>query len=528
MNSAISKYGVGAKQAGMFLADRIGIFTRSEELPEEDKQYSEFAMSMKRMDELEEKGQGGDTYKGKVIHHPDLEFKREAGTTRVFGDESELRERSCDVIENIFNRFRKWPHWTILVLSDVRDDIYRALQHDSQPLRQVIVPTAAEMYHFYVHGVGGKLEEGTGFNQAMINGKDLNVEICFSHYQANGERIYEQDLKKLPISQDLIAKMMSYSCGGGGYGGGKNLVFEMTFGNSKSHDLAKKHGHFPVVGVLYYYPFRGGEETNPVEDESLSEEEKKKIKDGLTSLDDIDPGDLPAQREHKIFKIFWNGRLIPLTRCNLFNIPRAFKHHRIQGLIFLNETFLPSRNKLTFDMELEKILKQNGEINFRDPQTCLLQKGNPEKRVVKWVSACAKFDETVQWGQKMGEDEDLFKSVELLLPPNYGQNFKKPSEIPKEIPKKVQLQSNDVVRTRQGELARIMYFKKPQKGARYVVGVSTSSRTQSIVFFFCHSMLGHSFAFRVASLPVLLAYLLLAAVITLVYRSKSCRNPITL
>lgn len=488
VNSAISKYGVGAKQAGFFLADRVGIFTRSE--LDQGKQYSEFVMSKKRMDELEDKGQSSDTYKGKVIHHPTLEFERQAGITSVFGDELELEESSCSVIENIFNRIaREHRHWTILVLSDVHDYIMKALQEDeSHALKSAIVPTIAQTYHFYVHGFRGKFHQGTGYNPNVIReDTDINVEISFSHYQSNGELVYQQDLANLDINQDLIAKMMSYSCGGSSYKDGKNLVFELNFKNSKNRESVAKHGEFPVVGVLYYYPFISGEETNPLK--VIDDDKEGEGNDGKTATE---TADLPSQRGHPMFKVFWNGRLVPLESLKymrkLFKIPRTSQEylHRIQGLIFLNETFAPSRNKLHFNMALDKSLEECGEITFRDPETTKILKSDAFQ---KWVSDCKDYDQQVNWFKPKDGNSNLFQSIEMLLPPNYGHDWKEP--MPKEIPKEVKLKSNDVMKKRNKQLVRIIHFKKPMGKDRFVVGVSLNFWSSFVFgYFYFHALWG--------------------------------------
>uniref|UniRef100_A0A8C8GSE6 SMC hinge domain-containing protein n=1 Tax=Oncorhynchus tshawytscha TaxID=74940 RepID=A0A8C8GSE6_ONCTS len=153
-----------------------------------------------------------------------------------------------------------------------------------------------------------------------------------------------------------------------------------------------------VEGVLRYHPFLYDRETYP--------EDPYAIPGNLATEEDDDSIVLnQARGKRPIFECFWNGRLIPYTTVSEFDwcawpkktgtVP-AECYSRFSGVLFTNDRFQVSTNKLTF-MDLELQLK-NKETLFTRIVNGQEQRVKIHKEFHQWLKTChEKWDKQVKF-----------------------------------------------------------------------------------------------------------------------------------
>uniref|UniRef100_A0A8C7KF36 Structural maintenance of chromosomes flexible hinge domain containing 1 n=1 Tax=Oncorhynchus kisutch TaxID=8019 RepID=A0A8C7KF36_ONCKI len=148
-----------------------------------------------------------------------------------------------------------------------------------------------------------------------------------------------------------------------------------------------------VEGVLRYHPFLYDRETYPEDPYSC----KEKDDDSIVMNQ--------ARGKRPIFECFWNGRLIPYTTVSEFDwcawpkktgtVP-AECYSRFSGVLFTNDRFQVSTNKLTF-MDLELQLK-NKETLFTRIVNGQEQRVKIHKEFHQWLKTChEKWDKQVKF-----------------------------------------------------------------------------------------------------------------------------------
>ncbi|XP_063768798.1 structural maintenance of chromosomes flexible hinge domain-containing protein 1 isoform X2 [Eleginops maclovinus] len=150
-----------------------------------------------------------------------------------------------------------------------------------------------------------------------------------------------------------------------------------------------------VEGLIRYHPFLYDKETYPEEPDAGQEEDDA----------DNEPGAQHQKiRKRPIFDCFWNGRLIPYTTVSEFDWCDQSKgakelaecYNRISGVLFTDDKFPVSTNKLTF-MELELKLKQKDTF-FTRIVNGQKQRGPIQKEFTQWLKNChEKYDKQVKF-----------------------------------------------------------------------------------------------------------------------------------
>ncbi|KAK2176980.1 hypothetical protein NP493_627g01018 [Ridgeia piscesae] len=112
-----------------------------------------------------------------------------------------------------------------------------------------------------------------------------------------------------------------------------------------------------VEGVLRYHPFLYDHETYPSDANDLRAEADPEDDHDYAASDVR-----PARGRRPIFECYWNGRLIPYSFIDEFDwcsVPKKNKgvplecYNRVSGVLWTNDKFQVSTNKLTFiDLEL--------------------------------------------------------------------------------------------------------------------------------------------------------------------------------
>uniref|UniRef100_A0A8C7RL36 Structural maintenance of chromosomes flexible hinge domain containing 1 n=1 Tax=Oncorhynchus mykiss TaxID=8022 RepID=A0A8C7RL36_ONCMY len=172
---------------------------------------------------------------------------------------------------------------------------------------------------------------------------------------------------------------------------GKDICSPTACEKSWSNDCTYVDGI--VEGILRYHPFLYDRETYPEDPYSCKEKDDDSI-----VLNQ-------ARGKRPIFECFWNGRLIPYTTVSEFDwcawpkktgtVP-AECYSRFSGVLFTNDRFQVSTNKLTF-MDLELQLK-NKETLFTRIVNGQEQRVKIHKEFHQWLKTChEKWDKQVKF-----------------------------------------------------------------------------------------------------------------------------------
>ncbi|XP_062850084.1 structural maintenance of chromosomes flexible hinge domain-containing protein 1 isoform X2 [Trichomycterus rosablanca] len=278
------------------------------------------------------------------------------------------------------------------------------------------------IYHYYVHGA-----YGNNMRNQRSDNSDLNIDIQVSLLDRASRPARQLNLRE--IDNDMQTLYINSS------------VSEFEFKASKGADAT-------VEGLLRYHPFLYDRETYPEDPYSATSAVE----------DDEDCIVLHAEGRGKrpIFECFWNGRLIPYSSVNEFEWCTKPKkegalpfecYNRISGVLFTNDHFKVSTNKLTFiDLELQLCDK---ETIFTKVVNGQKQRVNIKNAFLNWLKDCheqhdkqVKFlgfkgvttrtdvqtkrqqspwaqYESIKWGSKTYKTSQLIKTVRTV-PVLYG------------------------------------------------------------------------------------------------------------
>uniref|UniRef100_A0A8C5HI47 SMC hinge domain-containing protein n=1 Tax=Gouania willdenowi TaxID=441366 RepID=A0A8C5HI47_GOUWI len=148
-----------------------------------------------------------------------------------------------------------------------------------------------------------------------------------------------------------------------------------------------------VEGIIRYHPFLYDKETYPKEPNAAQDYD-----DDFQALS-------RARGKRPIFDCFWNGRLIPSTTVSEFKwcscpvrdapVP-AECYSRISGVLFTDDAFKVTQNKLTF-MDLDLQLKNKDTI-FTTAVNGQNVRGSIEREFTQWLTKCHQnFDKQVKF-----------------------------------------------------------------------------------------------------------------------------------
>ncbi|XP_055997294.1 structural maintenance of chromosomes flexible hinge domain-containing protein 1-like isoform X2 [Ostrea edulis] len=167
---------------------------------------------------------------------------------------------------------------------------------------------------------------------------------------------------------------------------------------------ATTEGSGVVEGIIRYHPFMYDSETYPSDINDPRVEPDFDEHDYAVNVK-------PARGRRPIFECYWNGRLIPYTSIEEFDWcsePKKSRAiatecwNRISGVLFTNDNFQVSTNKLTF-LDLEMRLREKSTIfsrivNGQEKRTSV------EKEFLNWLKDCHEQHDkqihfTGYWGQ---------------------------------------------------------------------------------------------------------------------------------
>ncbi|XP_078492446.1 structural maintenance of chromosomes flexible hinge domain-containing protein 1-like isoform X3 [Ciona intestinalis] len=344
LNSDISWFGVGGKQAIFFIGNSTRIITKQTNSCD----VHEFTMSK---NEFKRKEKNKEAIFAGYIRN------------RTFGDSSHI-PHSDEVIRDFINSEND-DSFTRVIVSGISENHTHFMKHGFDVWNRQL----AHIYHYYIHGPEGNTSMSR--NRKNIGVSDVNIMVTLHE---NGEKILSTNLRD--IEDDLETKYIRTSAN----------TFEF---------VAKSDGENGgiVEGMIRYHPFLYDRETYPID----STQESSAEYDGT--------GEPPGRGRRPIFECYWNGRLIPYTFIDDFDwckIPRKQAallgdcFYRISGCLFSNDKFQVSTNKLTF-IDLDSKLKDRNTI-FNHMVLGEEQNGQINRHFVDWLKEChEKHDKQVKF-----------------------------------------------------------------------------------------------------------------------------------
>jgi len=382
LNSQLSFFGVGSKNASFFLGDEVTIVTHTagDELVHELRIDSKELLS--RWQENAET-----TYQSTIVH-------------RQLGDESTLASVGVPHVEPL----RAWVEaeraqgadasFTRIIISRLTKPVFLACSSPSG--MEQLGRELAHVFHYYIHGENGNmLRPGSSGPNSPRGGElpSFQPEMVLEKWQAN-EPCVPMPLRSVQddFETQLIraaASMFTFTM--------RIPVEVLRAARARASDAMPAHTEedATVFGVLRYYPCLSGQETMP--HDAASGRRAREVRRAArrasangsgpaaaalasdSEADDEDDDEAWAENAGEeggplggMFETFWQGRLIPDTMApalpfikNVFSKSRSAQDkdelpdevsRRLRGQLFFGPALLPTRNKLSFRDHLPNLL----------------------------------------------------------------------------------------------------------------------------------------------------------------------------
>ncbi|XP_028825621.1 structural maintenance of chromosomes flexible hinge domain-containing protein 1 [Denticeps clupeoides] len=348
LNSDISYFGVGGKQAVFYIGQSVRIITKPIGSPD----VHEFVMSKEDFERKERNKE--EIYCGFIRN-------------RKPGDGSHVTSEEERFLHSIIAEEEGQESFTVVVITGVQPEHITYLkQHFSLWTREL-----AHIYHYYVHGIHGNDMRSSKKNQSNIDIQITLVDKAPRPPRTVNLRDVDSDMQTLYINSSVAS-------------------FEFK---------ACAEGDAMVEGLVRYHPFLYDKETYP--DDPYADP-------GPVQEEDDDDCILTASEgraKRPLFECFWNGRLIPYTTVSEFDwCARPKKagavplecYNRLSGVLFANDRFPITTNKLTF-MDLELQLR-NKETIFTRLLNGQEQRVKIHREFAAWLKECHEcFDKQVKF-----------------------------------------------------------------------------------------------------------------------------------
>ncbi|XP_031148737.1 structural maintenance of chromosomes flexible hinge domain-containing protein 1 isoform X3 [Sander lucioperca] len=351
LNSDISYFGVGGKQAAFYIGDSTRMITKPVGSPD----VHELVLSKEDFERKEKNKE--DIYSGTIKN-------------RKVGDSSHVNKDDEHFLHSLIAEESGKESFTAVIIMGVLPEHIKFLKDDFA----VWTRQLAHTYHYYIHGADGKnMSSSSTYSDHLPN---IDIQITLREKpprcpRAMNLREVENDMQTLYIN--AAADTFEFKA-----------YAEQNTGT--------------VEGIIRYHPFLYDKETYPEDPDAAQ-----------ASLDDDNDDNESrvlhqARRKRPIFNCFWNGRLIPYTTVSEFDWCSQSKgakelaecYSRVSGVLFTDDRFMVSTNKLTF-MELELILKNKDTI-FTRIVNGQKQRGNIQKEFTQWLKNChEKWDKQVKF-----------------------------------------------------------------------------------------------------------------------------------
>ncbi|KAK6490749.1 structural maintenance of chromosomes flexible hinge domain-containing protein 1 [Huso huso] len=349
LNSDISYFGVGGKQAVFY----IGQATRMISKPASSLDAHELLLSKEDFEKKEKNKEA--IYSGFIRN-------------RKPGDSSHITSDDERFLHSLVKEEKNKESFTAVVITGIHTDHMQYLKNNFHLWTREL----AHVYHYYIHGPKG--------NDAKASVKDTGP-------------VQKIDIQISMFEKGKVPKVINL----------RDVKDDMqTLYNSSSADsfefVTHVDGDGVVEGIIRYHPFLYDRETYPEDPIGLSSKSDEDDDDSMLS-------EKGGRGKRPIFECFWNGRLIPYTTVEDFEWCSTSKKrgpipeeclNRISGVLFTNDKFEVSTNKLTF-MDLE--------LRLKDKDTIFTRVINGQEQRVKiyrefalWLKEChEKFDKQIKF-----------------------------------------------------------------------------------------------------------------------------------
>ncbi|XP_051796330.1 structural maintenance of chromosomes flexible hinge domain-containing protein 1-like [Acanthochromis polyacanthus] len=363
LNSDISYFGVGGKQAVFYIGDSARMISKPVGSPD----VHELVLSKEEFERKEKNKE--EIFSGVILN-------------RKPGDSSHIKNNDERLLQNLITEEHGKESFTAVVITGVQSEHITFLTERFD----VVTRELAHIYHYYIHGVNGNVR-----NKSSSNSDDLKIDIHVTLREKPPK--YPRAIHLREVEDDMQTLYINAAAD----------TFE--FRASTAAD------NFTIEGIIRYHPFLYDKETYP-KCPDASQEAPDDDDD-----DDDESGFIDqARAKRPIFECFWNGRLIPYTTVSEFDwcspnkgakVP-AECYSRLSGVLFTDDRFKVTTNKLTFtDLELKLKNKDTIYTTVVNGQKSS-KRANIDKEFTQWLQNChEKFDKQVKfigYQGTMGED----------------------------------------------------------------------------------------------------------------------------
>uniref|UniRef100_A0A087YGZ8 Structural maintenance of chromosomes flexible hinge domain containing 1 n=1 Tax=Poecilia formosa TaxID=48698 RepID=A0A087YGZ8_POEFO len=349
LNSDISYFGVGGKQAAFHIGNSVRMITKPRNSPD----VHELVLSK---DEFEKKEKNKeDVYKGTILNRKPGDF------SHITHEESYLQ----DIIKEETRKEDQTASVSLLTHIEYET----LLKHYYVPCHKL-----GHIYHYYIHGVDGNHKTDQSQKSDVSPKIDILVSLVdyYSTPAFKNLREVQDDLQTLYINSAV-----------------DTFEFKATTSDGGSLD-----------GILRYHPFLYDKETYPKDPsapQAAVDEDDDENQSGTMNQ---------ARGKRDIFECFWNGRLIPYTTISEFDWCRwpnkstlpleCFS--RFSGVLFTNDKFRVNASKQKF-MDLELKLRHRDTLFT---PVFNVQKASKNRSIQKdfmqWLEKChSQFDKQVKF-----------------------------------------------------------------------------------------------------------------------------------
>ncbi|XP_060099927.1 structural maintenance of chromosomes flexible hinge domain-containing protein 1 [Heteronotia binoei] len=349
LNSDISYFGVGGKQAAFF----VGQSTRMISKPADAQDVHELILSKEDFEKKERNKE--------AIYSGYIRNRKPSDSSHIDNDDERF-------LHNLILEEKNKESFTAVVITGVQPDHVLYLKNNFYLWTRQL----AHIYHYYIHGPKGNENNSPVKELGTFNSIDIEISIF-----EKGKTPKIVNLNE--IKDDMQTLYINTAA--------DNFEFK-----------AQVEGEGVVEGIIRYHPFLYDKETYP-EDPCFP----SRLKEDDDEDDDlIDKG---GRGKRPIFECFWNGRLIPYTTVEAFEwcafpkkrgIVPVECYNRISGVLFTNDKFQVSTNKLTF-MDLELKLKDKDTL-FTRVVNGQEQRMKIDKEFALWLKDChEKYDKQIKF-----------------------------------------------------------------------------------------------------------------------------------
>uniref|UniRef100_A0A3B3Z096 SMC hinge domain-containing protein n=1 Tax=Poecilia mexicana TaxID=48701 RepID=A0A3B3Z096_9TELE len=349
LNSNISYFGVGGKQAAFHIGNSVRMITKPRNSPD----VHELVLSK---DEFEKKEKNKeDVYKGTILNRKPGDF------SHITHEESYLQD--------IIKEETRKESFTAVVITGVCPDHIKYLKDDFHEWTRQL----AHIYHYYIHGVDGNHK----MDQSQKSDASPKIDILVTLREKPPKGLRQKNLRE--VQDDLQTLYINSAV--------DTFEFKATTSDGGSLD-----------GILRYHPFLYDKETYPKDPSALQDDDENQS--GTMNR---------ARGKRDIFECFWNGRLIPYTTISEFDWCRwpnkstlpleCFS--RFSGVLFTNDKFRVNASKQKFmDLELKLRHKDTHFTPVFNVQVMIqcFKSIDDEFNFCSWLEKChSQFDKQVKF-----------------------------------------------------------------------------------------------------------------------------------